>query len=90
MIKFYNIIIKSANVDKGGGGKTLIHKMWIKRRVFLTPLPNLPTHTVLDRYRKPKLKRLPILGFFIPVLVSLPFAQNFVHANEIWSNTLNI
>ena len=26
-----NIIIKSANVDKvGGGGKTLIHKMWTK------------------------------------------------------------
>ena len=34
---FYNIIIKSANMDKGGGGKTLIHKMWIKRRFFLTP-----------------------------------------------------
>ena len=32
--KFDNIILKSANVDKGGGGKTLIHKMWIKRRVF--------------------------------------------------------
>ena len=39
IIKFYNIIIKSANVDKGGG-KTLIHKMWIKRRVFfIEPLP---------------------------------------------------
>ena len=34
IFKFYNIIIKSANVDKGGWGKTLIHKMWIKRRVF--------------------------------------------------------
>ena len=36
LFKFYNIIIKSANVDKGGGegGKTLIHKMWIKIRVF--------------------------------------------------------
>ena len=33
---FYDIIIKSANVDKAGVGvgKTLIHKMWIKRRVF--------------------------------------------------------
>ena len=30
IIKFYNIIIKSANVDKGGWGKTPIHKMWIK------------------------------------------------------------
>ena len=26
---FYNIIIKSANVDKGGV-ESLIHKMWIK------------------------------------------------------------
>ena len=31
---FYNIIIKSANMYKGEGGKTLIHKMWIKRRFF--------------------------------------------------------
>ena len=38
IFKFFNIIIKSANVDKGGRGKTLIHKMWIKRRViFLNP-----------------------------------------------------
>ena len=29
IIKSYNIIIKSANVDKGGRGKALIHKMWI-------------------------------------------------------------
>ena len=36
---FYNIIIKSADVDKGGGGKTIIHKIWIKRGVFL-PLPS--------------------------------------------------
>ena len=29
-------------MDKGGGGKTLIHKMWIKRRVFfIEPFPNL-------------------------------------------------
>ena len=36
--KFYNIIIISANVDKGGAGdKTLIHKIWIKRRVFFNP-----------------------------------------------------
>ena len=35
---FYNIILKSANVDKGGGGgKTLIHKMWIRRHVFFYP-----------------------------------------------------
>ena len=36
ILKFYNVIIKSANVDKGGGGgeETLIHKMWIKRHVF--------------------------------------------------------
>ena len=33
IFKFYNIIIKPTDVDKGGG-KTLIHKMWIKRRVF--------------------------------------------------------
>ena len=40
IFKFYNIIIKFANVDKGGGDKTLIHKMWIKRRVFVfEPLP---------------------------------------------------
>ena len=38
IFKFNNIIIKSANVDKGGGrGKTLIHKMWIKKRVFFYP-----------------------------------------------------
>ena len=37
IFKFYNIIIKSANMDKGGGDKTHVHKMWIKRRVFLTP-----------------------------------------------------
>ena len=34
IIKFYNIIIKSAIVDKGGEGKALINKMWIKRHVF--------------------------------------------------------
>ena len=39
IFKFYNIITKSANIDKWGG-KTLIHKMWIKRSVFLT-LPQL-------------------------------------------------
>ena len=48
IFKFYNIIIKSANVDKGGGGKTLIHKMWIKRRVFFNePLPKIATHLSL-------------------------------------------
>ena len=36
IIIFYNIIIKSAGVDKGGGGKTLIHKMRIKIVFFLT------------------------------------------------------
>ena len=36
IFKLYNIIIKSANVDKGGGN-TLIHKMWIKRCFFKTP-----------------------------------------------------
>ena len=36
---FYNIIIKSADVDKGGevGGKTLIHKMWIDVVFFVNP-----------------------------------------------------
>ena len=33
IIKFYNINIKFANVDKGGG-KTLIHKMWIENLFF--------------------------------------------------------
>ena len=28
-------------MDKGGGGKTLIHKMWIKRRVFFLLNPSL-------------------------------------------------
>ena len=47
IFKFYNIIIKFANMDKGGegGGKTLIHKMWIKIRFFLffiEPLPDTP------------------------------------------------
>ena len=37
IFKFYNSLIKSANVDKGGGGKALIHKMWIKIRVFFNP-----------------------------------------------------
>ena len=32
---FFDIIIKSANMDKGGG-KTLFHKMWVKR-LFLNP-----------------------------------------------------
>ena len=36
IFRFYNIILKSANVDKGGRG-TLIHKMWIKR--FFLSLP---------------------------------------------------
>ena len=41
IFSFYNIIIKTANVDKGGG-KTLIHKMWIKKTfVFLEPLPKI-------------------------------------------------
>ena len=31
-------MIKSADVDKGGGDKTLIHKMWIKNMfVFFNP-----------------------------------------------------
>ena len=43
--KFYNIIIKSANLDKGGGGETLINKMWMKRHVFLNPtLTNNDNH----------------------------------------------
>ena len=37
IFKFYNIIIKSANVDKGWGWGTLIHKMCIKIRVFFNP-----------------------------------------------------
>ena len=32
-------MIKSADVDKGGGGKTLIHKMWIKNMFFFLTLP---------------------------------------------------
>ena len=31
---FMWILLISANVDKGGGGKTLIHKMWIIARFF--------------------------------------------------------
>ena len=47
IFSFYNIIIKSANVDKGGGGQKLIHKMWIKIRFFLVePLPKLISHMV--------------------------------------------
>ena len=36
-----NIFFFKYYVDKGaGGGKTLIHKMWIKRRIFFyEPLP---------------------------------------------------
>ena len=30
-------MIKSADVDKGGGGKTLIHKMGIKNMFFFNP-----------------------------------------------------
>ena len=40
IIKFSNNIIKSANLDKGAGGKTLIHKMWIKRHLIFLLLPN--------------------------------------------------
>ena len=36
-IKFYNIIIKSANVGKRVGGKSFVHKMLKKKHVFLTP-----------------------------------------------------
>ena len=46
ILKFYNIIIKSANMDKGGGGKTLIHKMWIKRRFFFLLNPALSTFSL--------------------------------------------
>ena len=47
ILKSYNIIIKSANVDKGGGGgKTLIHNMWIKRRILFNPSLR---HRVIDR-----------------------------------------
>ena len=35
ILKFYDTIIKFANVDKERGGKTLIHQMWIKIRFFL-------------------------------------------------------
>ena len=41
IVKLYNIIIKSANVDKGGGNKTLIHKLWIERFFFTPPLNSL-------------------------------------------------
>ena len=38
IILFYDIIIKSANMEKGewgrGGSKTLIHKMWITKPCF--------------------------------------------------------
>ena len=45
IIKFYNNIMKSANMDKGVGVKPLIHKIWIKIRVFLTPaLANGPVY----------------------------------------------
>ena len=35
LIKICIIIVKSANVNKGGGGKTLIHKMLINILVFV-------------------------------------------------------
>ena len=35
-VRFYNIIIKSGNVDKGGGGKTLINPQNVdKKTCFL-------------------------------------------------------
>ena len=41
-VKFYNIILKYANVDKGGGGViTLICKMRIKICMFLNPFRNI-------------------------------------------------
>ena len=40
-------MIKSADVDKGGGGKTLIHKMWINTCFFFEPFPN----KAQDKYR---------------------------------------
>ena len=50
LFRFYIIIIKSANVDKGGGEKTLIHKMWIKRQVFFKPLPEFKSVIILPKY----------------------------------------
>ena len=50
---FYNIIIKSANMHKGGG-KTLIHKMWIKRRFLLNP--SLRQVRGANKLRKYKIK----------------------------------
>ena len=39
-------MIKSADVDKGGGGKTLIHKMWIKNMFFfLNPSLSMFMHS---------------------------------------------
>ena len=47
---FYNIIIKSANVDNGEGAKRLIHKMWIKRFFFNPPLRTLATTIQYQMY----------------------------------------
>ena len=51
IIKFYNIIIKSANGDKGGGGKTLIHKMLLKI-LFFKPFPNRASKCNLQPFSK--------------------------------------
>ena len=37
IITFFYIIIKFANMDKGGRAKTLIQKLWITNMFFLTP-----------------------------------------------------
>ena len=43
-IKFYNIFLKSANIDRQGDGKELVHNIMINIMVFLT----LPTVTTIN------------------------------------------
>ena len=64
---FYNIIIKSADVDKGGGGKTLIYKMWIKVFFFNPSLSSINYKIVTKQYSN---KSVPMTN--VPLAVQLP------------------
>ena len=65
IIKLYNIIIKSANVDNGGA-ETLIHKMWIKKSILLLLLkPSLSAFKCINP------RSLNILTFTKFIILSL-------------------
>ena len=66
-----NVTIKSAKVDKGGGGRTLIHKMWIKGLFFNPSLTKLLT-SVFSAAKTP----LGHQSWVIQIVVATSFCQS--------------